>query len=226
MDVMTTGVIVPSCDDRELLSRLVESLYSANPGAPFSLLVIDDMSRSIPHKKYLGYLSNYATVMANQEKLYFTKTSNQGIQYFMEKGYNFFFLLNSDCVVTDFWLEALLEQALKKDNGIVGSTLLNPDGTTLQHLGGYGQGQHFNIDKPWVSRLLPRRVPWVTGAAMMLRRDVVERVGYLPTTSPPRQYDFSDRNYCVNARYSGYEIAIATRSIIYHFTHKARELRQ
>lgn len=223
---LVTGVVVPSCDDTDLLSRLIDSLYTVNPGAPFSLTIVDDKSKQERHQKYLQYMTQFASVITAGQKLYFTRAVNAGLQHHIELGRKFMFLLNSDTAVTDNWLAPLVELATLKDIGIIGSTLLNPDGITTQHLGGYGAGYHFQIDKPWLTRHDTHLVPWVTGAAMFIRRDVVNRIGYLPQPSSPSQYDFSDRNYCMEARRQGYEVAVCHRSIIYHYTHQARQARQ
>ncbi len=110
------------------------------------------------------------------------------------------------------------------DAGVIGATLLYPDGR-VQHAGAYGAGEHFGINQPWIGHHDDRHVPWVTGAAMCIRKDVIERIGFLPTSEDRKQYDASDRHFCTNARMQGFEVAVSGNCVIYHYTLEAEQSR-
>lgn len=62
----------------------------------------------------------------------------------------------------------------------------------------------------------------VITSGSMVRRDVVERIGY------PRSdffIDFVDYEYCLRVRSGGYKIAVATQAMLYHEVGNARKLR-
>lgn len=220
----TIGVVIPSFNDWPFLERLFNSLYTTTAGASFWPLVIDDMSDDGTGAWIADNLSGFGSAIRLNEKAYFTRACNTGIKWHQQNTSPFFyFLLNSDTEVSDHWASALLATGKKMDAGIVGATLLNPDGT-VQHLGGYGAGYHFQIDRPWVARHEDRLVPWVTGAAMLIAAPVIDMAGLLPAGNSG-QYDASDREFCTLARLKGIEVAVSAGCVLTHYTHEARKMR-
>ena len=59
----------------------------------------------------------------------------------------------------------------------------------------------------------PMRVDFVTGCAMLIRREVVERVGLLDEGY--RLY-FEDADYCARAGAAGFQVLVEPRARIYH----------
>ena len=216
-------VIIPSYNDRPFLERLFESLFTEPPGAPFRVLVVNDFSTD-GTAEWLTTLKGI-DVIQPKEKAYFTRSCNAGLQWGMVyTDKEWLFLLNSDTIVTPGWCAALQATGKKLKAGIVGATLLNMDGT-IQHLGAYGAGYHFGINKPWVRYQNDRLVPWVTGAAMCINRDVMRRTDGLPPYAY-KQYDGSDKRFCTHCRISlGVEVAVSVGCRIYHDTHEARSVR-
>jgi len=220
------GIVIPSYNDRPFLEKLFESLYSTDAGATFVPVIVDDQSDDGSEIWMKEALKGYTVVVRPTEKAWFTRACNIGIDYHRGQiepdGY---FLLNSDTVVTDGWGAALLATSQKMNAGVVGATVLLPDGR-VHHAGAYGAGSHFGIVKPWVKFQRDRYVPWVTGAAMFIRKEVVDRIGSLPASGGHRHYDASDRNFCTNARFQGFEVAVSSGCVIYHYTHEAEDARR
>lgn len=216
-------VIIPSYNDKVFLDRLLDSLFTEPAGTDFRVLVVSDFSNDGTEEWLSGL--NGIDVIKPKEKSYFTRTCNAGLQWaMMHSKEQFMFLLNSDTIATSEWGSSLIATSKKFNAGIIGSTLLNMDGT-VQHLGAYGNGYHFGINKPWLRYRQDRLVPWVTGAAMCIKRNVIDVVGLLPVREK-RQYDASDRDYCTRARVTfGVEVAVSTGSVFYHDTHEARNIR-
>lgn len=223
-------VIVPSYNDWQFLELLFESLYSEIAGHPFRVVVVDDHSNDGTEQK-IRQLQGYADVIRPSEKAYFTRSCNAGLDWAARHtDAESFFLLNSDTVITPGWGAALVATSLKLEAGIVGATLLLPDGR-IQHAGGYGVGYHHDINKPWLRYHKDRLVPWVTGAAMFIKRKTLELTGLLPVgngnTNHQRQYDSSDRDFCINATHlHGVNVAVSADCVIYHDTHSAENIRR
>ena len=218
------GVVIPSYNDKLFLERLFDSLYDVRPGAPFWPVIVDDQSNDGTERWIANNIRSYASAIRTGEKSYFTRSCNMGIDYCRRELHSpWYLLLNSDVTVTDNWASALLTTAKSLHAAVVGATLLNPD-STVQHVGAYGQGAHFHIDKPWTVRHSDRIVPWVTGAAMMIGNPVIDLVGLLPTKDMT-QYDASDREFCGAARLRGFEVAVSAGCILYHYTHESRQAR-
>ncbi len=222
------SVVIPSYNDTGYMERCLAALYSNDAGARFNVVVVNDHS-NVSHSAQLERWSkdlDFALLVLSK-RYYFTRTINYGLQY----AYNqfeswFYFLLNSDVFMTPGW-GAAIEDCYKETGAhIIGCVLLYPDGR-IQHLGGYGEGYHTSIENHWIGYKENRLVPWVTGAAMAIHRQCIAEAGLLPIKEIATQYDHSDRDYAVLARQThGFEIAIASGAVGYHFTHESRKMRQ
>lgn len=226
------SVIVPSFNDWQFLDALLDSLYSEIAGHPFGLVIVDDHSNDGTEHN-IRQLGPGINVVRPDEKSYFTRCCNAGLDWaYKNTDATHFLLLNSDIRVTKGWGSALVSTSKKMQAGIVGATLLLPSGN-LQHAGGYNLGQHYDINKPWIRFRTDRCVPWVTGAAMCIERKTMELIGLLPVEDPTRrtqhdkQYDASDRKYCVHAhQLYGVNIAVSADCVMYHDTHMAEAVRR
>lgn len=143
-------------------------------------------------------------------------------------------LLNSDAVLLPGSLDALREVFAREPSvGICGPRLLNPDGSLQPSWGRrptpvtellfqsflykvwpcrfpYGRRPH-PLLRPAYARF--RRVDWVSGAALMLRRSVLERIGGLPEDT--FMYG-EDLEYCLRAAEAGFEVAYEPRALVRH----------
>lgn len=219
-------IIIPSYNDTDFLRKLIGSLYSTVAGASFSVLLVDDCSDD-GTTDYILSLKDIASIRIN-ERSYFTRTVNAGLRYAAEKiKPEFYFLLNSDTVVTDGWGAALITTSRQFVAGIVGATLLYPDGR-VQHAGAFGAGYHYQINNPWIYRRSDCLVPWVSGSAMLIHSQVYNKIGGLISDDAriKKQYDASDRNFCIKATMDGCLIAVSAGCVIYHYTLQAERYRE
>ncbi len=145
-------------------------------------------------------------------------------------------LLNSDVIpLSPGWL-AILRAALDRHDGsrqpgIVGPKLLFDDGS-LQHAGltfaRDPEGRWYNTHlfkgypRDWPAANLPRSVPGVTGAAMLLPRQVYEAVGGFSENYIVGDYEDSD--LCLKVRAAGWDIRYEPRAALHHFERRSIEL--
>jgi O-antigen biosynthesis protein len=135
-------------------------------------------------------------------------------------------MLNSDVVpATRDWLAPMLA-ALEGDPRLtaVGPKLLFEDGS-LQHAGLFFErgpedewfNNHFHKGYPrdWPAAQVPRLVPAVTGAALLVRREAYEAVGGFSTDYVIGDYEDSD--LCLKLRARGGEIGYVPGAELYHF---------
>jgi len=220
------AIVIPSYNDRHFLEKLAWSLWSVPPGGTFSVVVVDDLSTDDTPEWVQENLREYAVYIQPKEKAYFTRAVNLGIDYSLQVfNPQYVLLLNSDIEVTPYWAAGMLGTARGKGAGIVGATLHYPNGL-IQHLGGYGPGQHMDINKPQTRGYDGLRVPWVTGAAMMVSVDVIRDVGLMPVPRDTKfQYDASDREMCKRALKAGYDVWVSP-TLMYHDTLTAEQYRR
>ena len=129
-------------------------------------------------------------------------------------------LLNNDTEVRPGWLDALAE-TFDRDPavGVVGAKLLSADGR-LQECGGivwrlgdawnYGRGE----DPADPRFCFMRDADYVSGAALMIRRDVWDEVGGLTAAYAPAYYE--DTDLCFKVREAGYRVVVQPASCVVH----------
>ncbi len=158
-------------------------------------------------------------LIANVENTGFSRANNQGIQCALANDAKYVLLLNNDVEIVDGnWLETLIS-VLESDIkiGIVGCKLLYPNGK-IQHAGGIinltgghnrGEceedvGKYDTIDFP----------KFVTGAVLLIRSEVIRKIGFLDEGFTPLYYE--DVDWCVRAGLYGYKVAYSPNPTIIH----------
>ncbi|PKA41887.1 glycosyltransferase family 2 protein [Rhizobium sullae] len=139
-------------------------------------------------------------------------------------------MLNSDVVPKGpGWLQVLSRPLLENSRlGAIGPKLLFEDGS-LQHAGLYfGRDQrgiwlnhHFNKGMPgdYAPAQQAREVPGVTGACLVTRRAIYERVGGF--TEDYVIGDYEDSDLCLKIRRLGLQIAYEPAACLYHFERRS-----
>jgi GT2 family glycosyltransferase len=146
-------------------------------------------------------------------------------------------LLNDDTeVISGEWLSAMLEQSQRPEVGAVGAKLLYPDGR-IQHAGVVmevgnpwtpGRAGHayklYDADSPSHLGTLQATCNYsaVTGACMMLRREVFEEVGGFDEEN--FAVAFNDVDLCLRIRERGYFIVYTPHAKLYHHESASRGL--
>src|SRR5262249_28329381 len=126
------------------------------------------------------------------------------------------------------WLESLLEHALRPSIGVVGAMLLYPD-NRVQHAGvvlSWNPGpEHEHRFSPgtapgYGNRLATvRNVSAVTGACMMLRKDVFQTVGGFDESFV---VSCNDTAICHQVRKHGYLVVWTPYARLYHYESVSR----
>jgi O-antigen biosynthesis protein len=220
------SIIIPTKDRVDLLRTCVHSILSRSSYRNFELLIVDNNSTE---KATFDYLE---TLQAPHQVLRYPHPFNwAAINNFAAKkatGDYLLFLNNDMEVINADWLEALLEHAQRPEVGAVGAQLLYPT-NAIQHAGVVmGVGGVANH----AFRLLPAQAPGyfgfaqvtrnysaVTGACLMSRREVFEKVGGF---DEKLRVAFNDIDYCLRLREQGHLVVYAPHSRLYHFESATR----
>ena len=137
---------------------------------------------------------------------------------------NYLLFLNDDTsVITPDWIESMLEHAQQPEIGAVGALLLFPNGT-IQHAGvatGLFEiaGHPFRglPEKPYYFDFthVIRNCAAVTGACLMVRRDVFHSVGGFDEPNLPTC--FQDVDLCLKMLDQGYRVVYTPFAKLFHY---------
>jgi GT2 family glycosyltransferase len=161
-------------------------------------------------------------LIVNERNLGFAEGNNVGLRRAQELGADYAFLLNNDTVVDQEAIRILVEEAEARPAAGALSPLLffaepddlvwyagaewNPDRGHNPPHEGYRQPAAAGLSEP-------RRVSRASGAAMLVRREVLERVGLLDTDL---FLHVEDVEWSLRIQRGGYEIWFVPASRIWH----------
>jgi GT2 family glycosyltransferase len=137
-----------------------------------------------------------------------------------------FLLLNDDAYLHPSCLSEIARvMEMDKRVGVVGCKIYYPNSNVLQHAGGrilqngrtehlgYGEVDHGQHD-------VCREVDYVTGAALAVRRTVLEGLGLLDEGYYPLYFEETD--LCYRARERGYRVLYVPSAVAYHYELSAK----
>jgi GT2 family glycosyltransferase/lipopolysaccharide biosynthesis protein/Tfp pilus assembly protein PilF len=209
------SILVVLFNEAELSLRCLRALIEA-VDLPAEVIIVDNGSTD-DTGRLLDRLDG-ARVIRNSEDRHFLRAVNQGSA---EARGAALLLLNNDAQMMPGALAAALDTLQNaSDIGAVGGKLLLPDGT-LQEAGsiiwndgscaGYGRGQD-----PDVSEYQFRReVDYCSGAFLLIRRDLFEKLGRLDDSFAPAYYEETD--FCMRLRQAGYRVVYDPRIEVLHY---------
>jgi hypothetical protein len=149
-------------------------------------------------------------IIINEKNLFFSAGNNVGIKRALEWGAEFVLLLNNDTIVPPALLTQLVDfLSSHEDVGVAGPLIhfADPPGH-IWAAGGmvstwFGLVRHRGIRTPDTGRFsTPSKVDYVSGAAMMVRRDVFKKIGFLDESFP--MY-YEDTDFSFRARKAGFD---------------------
>ena len=144
----------------------------------------------------------------------FTKAVNQGLKLATGR---YILLLNPDVELPDAnWLGQLIDDLeATPRGGVAGCKMLHRDGT-IHHAGGVFDGQHgVHIGRDEVDRGqydTRTTVAWVTGACLLMKREVYIALGPLDER---HEHFESDNRYCLAAKQAGFEVVYSPATIVH-----------
>lgn len=162
------------------------------------------------------------TVIDTGKNLGFTGGNNVGIQHALDNGADYIMLLNNDTIVAPDMIDIMID-TMEADPalGVTGPMIYYYDAPdTIWSAGGsidWGHGLTSMIglneeDKGQFGEA-PRRVDFVTGCAMLARREVWQTVGLLDDKF--FMY-YEETEWCVRATRAGHHIAFVPTAMMWH----------
>jgi GT2 family glycosyltransferase len=223
--LLTISIIVMG--DQPLVLTCLESI-EAQTKTEHEIFLVDNLA-SPSLIKEIAHRFPQVKFIHNSRHLSFAANNNQIMQ--RSQG-EFILLLNDDTVILDSALDRMIEflSSQPPEVGIAGCTNLNrqnnftlscypfPDAKGIiwqitrlgRWLPGYGLERYLIRAK----KKEPFSVDWVAGSCMLIRREVVERIGYLDENF----FLYSEEvDYCYRARQAGFLVYQVPEAHIIHY---------
>lgn len=211
------SVIILNLNRKFYLKKCLNSVLNSSY-KNIEMIVVDNGSTDGSQQLVKKEFSEVRLIEINQN-LGFGGGNNIGIENAMG---NLLFLINNDVVLDPLCIEHLVEKALiRKDVGVFGCKIyFGYLENVLQHAGGILDRSGSGILKGLLEKDLglynvESEVDWVHGAAMMIRKEVFEKIGLFDLIYYPIYHDEID--LCYRARKAGVKVLYVPLAIVHHY---------
>ena len=214
-DQPRVSVVIPTLDHSDDVIRCIESIAAAGDQTSFEIVLVDDGS-SEAHAQRFSAIDGIR-VVRHLKNAGFAGACTSGVDASRAE---FILLLNNDTEVLPGWLDALVAELDEHPaGGVAGAMIVRPD-LRLQEAGGIvwsdGTAHQYGCgDSPLDSRYRTRReVDYCSGACLLVRRSVWERIGGFDERFSPAYYE--DTDLCFAARALERATVYVPGSVIFH----------
>jgi hypothetical protein len=189
------SIVILNWNGKELTYNCLKSIKKKTNYPNYEIIVIDqcstDGSIEMIEKNFLE-----VKLIKNRENVGFSAGNNQGFR--IAKG-KYIMMLNNDTLVTPNWLSTLVD-VMESDESIacVGSRIVS----SLEDV---KKERKRDVEE----------VQTAGGAAMLIRKSVIRRIGDLDAKNFSPIYG-EENDWCYRARNHGYKVVIANKSIVIH----------
>lgn len=227
---MLLSICILTLQARDYLRDCLNSIYAQPPQGEFEIIVVDNGSTDGTHEM-LEMDFPQITLIRNATNLGFSAPMNQAMRAGVGK---YLLWLNPDTLIHPATFDRLIEfMQIHPQAGICGPKVLNTDGS-LQEPCRRGEPTPWAVISYFLGlhRLFPSRkffggylmnymdedethtVAGVSGSCILVRREVVEQIGYLDERFFAYQ---EDADYCFRARQAGWLVYYVPTAKITHY---------
>ena len=215
--------IIILCHNKvEFTKACIEQLLSVTPANLYELIIVDNNSSDETRQLLLDLRRKVSTprinLLINNDNLGFVGGNNQAAR--IAKG-KYILFLNNDTTPRKGWLEALIRVVEQDPSvGAVGAKLIYPDGR-LQEAGGIiysnatgcNYGKQHDPDLPQYNYV--REVDYCSGACLLVRTVLFQKLGGFDTRFAPAYYE--DTDMCFALRDMGHKVMYQHEAVVVHF---------
>ena len=210
------SIVIPVYNEFDYTYGCIKSLVEKIKNVSYEIIVGDDESTD-DTRNIKRFIKN-VKVNKNHSDHGFLMNCNRAAK--LAKG-DYIVFLNNDTLVMDEWLESLVSLIESDEKiGMVGSKLIYPDGR-LQEAGGiiwkdasaWNYGRYQDPNMPEFNYV--RETDYISGASIMIRRNLWEEIGGFDERFIPAYCEDSDLAFEV--RKHGYKVMYQPKSVVVHF---------
>lgn len=198
--------------------EMITSLKKIIKSVSYEIIVIDNASRK-DEISPLKEIFNDIICIKSEKNLGFTGGNNLGIDISNGK---YLFFINNDTYFLDDNIKALIDRLDSDDNigGVSPKLLFHEPFNTIQFAGftpfsritlrneiiGYCEPDDEKYNTPQIT-------PYLHGAAMIIKREVIEKVGKMPEIF---FLYYEEMDWCETIKRSGYKLWYEPKCVVYH----------
>ncbi|MBA2411153.1 MAG: glycosyltransferase family 2 protein [Gammaproteobacteria bacterium] len=223
------SLIIPTRDKVDLLQQCIDSILFKTAYSPLEVIIVDNGSVEPETHAYLTSVSADSRVQIIKYDQVFNYSAINNFAIRQARG-DVIGLINNDIVViNEDWLTEMVSHAVRPEVGAVGAMLYYPD-DTVQHagvvmgIGGVAGHSHKHVPRGhhgYFDRLtLVQNVSAVTGACLLMRREIMDRCRGLDEEN--LKIAFNDVDLCLRIRALGYRIVWTPHAELYHLESASR----
>lgn len=214
------AIVIINWNDFDQTAACLKSLKQLHY-SNFEVIVVDNDS-SDDSLERLQESFSWPFYVQNEENLGFTGGNNAGIDFAMQKDYELLLLLNNDTIVEPNFLGILVDTLVSNEEigAVQPKILYNKERSRIWNAGGkfnpffslartIGEGE---IDKGQYDET--RETEWITGCALLIRSEVIAKVGKESDIFFYGCYD--DLEWSIRIKEGGYKLMYCPEAIIYH----------
>lgn len=236
------SIIIVNYNSKNLIDQCLKSILRFSEGIDYEIVVVDNASQD-GSAEFLKEKYPRVRLITNNENLYFVKANNQALKKVKSR---YVLLLNPDTILMENSFKKMIQfMEAHPEAGACTSKLLNPDGNLQRTCMRFPSISYGILELLFVNRLFPnnpinrqihyadwdrsfnREVEVGAGACLMLRREVLDRVGLLDESYI--MYN-EEVDWCYRMRMSGYKVYYYADTGVIHYiggsTSKNKELRK
>jgi GT2 family glycosyltransferase len=233
------SIIIVSYNVKDLLKRCLNSIFDFQKELKFEVVIIDNHSEDQSPRMLKDEFPN-VNLIENHKNRGFSAACNQGIKH--SRG-RYVFLLNPDTEFTPGGISGMIRFMDSNPNiGICGPQMVNPEGKlqfSARSFPSYLTA--ISSSQSILNRLFPnnplsrkyllkdlnrnqrKEVDWVSGSALLTRREVLEKIGLLDE----RFFMYvEDVDFCYRAQQAGFSVHYFPQSVIFHHIGKSTRRRK
>ncbi len=212
---MKVYVVILHYKDAKATKQCIDSLKKYEKEV--QIIVVNNDIKALSSKDFPK------TVVINNAKNFgFARGVNIGIKRALEEGAEVVMLLNNDTIIKKPFLKVLSTEMMKSPAvGIIGPAIcFEKMGKTVFDIGGFvnmwtGRTHHEEVES--TTEYMTRKVPYITGAAMLIKKEVFSAVGLFDKHF---FLYYEDVDFCLRAREKGFDVEVVPSVSVYHLLSK------
>lgn len=210
--------VILNTNRREDTLQCIASLMQSNY-VNHTAIVLDNSSTDGSVEAIHGEFPSVEIIELEENRGY-AGNNNVGIKAALRQGADWVFVLNEDTISDPECLTKLVEVGEGSGQiGIVGPMVYHHDEPdVIQSAGGllgpYWESIHLAKDEPDNGQFtLPRDVEWISGCAIMVRRETIEEIGAIDDRF---FYFWEETEWCVRATKAGWRVVHVPAAKLWH----------